>query len=599
MKIRLLAMLVVLGAVSSSATAAPLINGFSLQQYDSTYAQDHFFAVPDAYVDGKLRPGLKLLANYSYKPLRIIDEASGDVLPNGEVVRNQLYFNFDISFSLAERIRFDIGIPFLAWQDGQDWGSGQVLQNAQLADMRLGGRIALLGKARDIFSLGLQADVWLPTGDKDNFTSDDGVRGHPRLIASGLVGEMFLYSVAAGALIREEQDLGLQKQGTAFTYSAGVAALLWDNRLQIGPEVFGSTIFAANEYPVEAMLGARLRLPGGFVLGLAGSAGLSKAPGTPIVRGLASLAWEPEEVNDIDEDGILDRDDACPRAPGVRHQNPRLNGCPEDRDDDGIADRDDACPDTPGLKNPDPRRNGCPSDRDNDGIIDAIDACPDKPGLKNIDPKLNGCPPPPPPPDRDRDGIADENDACPDTPGLKSDDPKLNGCPPPLPDRDKDGIADEMDGCPDEFGVTDPDPRKNGCPKLAQLTKEKITFTRPIEFAFKKAIILPAGEEIVKAVGDVLNEHPEVLLVNIEGHTDNKGTRKFNIQLSSKRANAVRQWLIRKAGIAPARLTANGFGPDKPVASNDDEEGRSRNRRVEFIVVKTSEPEKEATPPTP
>jgi len=76
----------------------------------------------------------------------------------------------------------------------------------------------------------------------------------------------------------------------------------------------------------------------------------------------------------------------------VRQEDPKKNGCPLDRDQDGIVDADDACPLAPGVRDPDPRRNGCPPDRDGDGIVDADDACPRERGPRDPDPKKNGCP---------------------------------------------------------------------------------------------------------------------------------------------------------------------------------------------------------------
>jgi outer membrane protein OmpA-like peptidoglycan-associated protein len=72
--------------------------------------------------------------------------------------------------------------------------------------------------------------------------------------------------------------------------------------------------------------------------------------------------------------------------------------------------------------------------------------------------------------------------------------------------------------------------------------------------------------------------------VRVEGHTDASGNRKKNIQLSRSRAAAVVKWLVAH-GISASRLVSEGFGPDKPIASNDTQEGKALNRRTEFIVV--------------
>jgi outer membrane protein OmpA-like peptidoglycan-associated protein len=85
-------------------------------------------------------------------------------------------------------------------------------------------------------------------------------------------------------------------------------------------------------------------------------------------------------------------------------------------------------------------------------------------------------------------------------------------------------------------------------------------------------------------VARVLQEHPEIDRVVIEGHTDDRGNADVNRKLSQARAEAVRDYLVSK-GVESARLEARGFGPDRPIASNKTERGRAANRRVAFIIV--------------
>ena len=253
---------------------------------------------------------------------------------------------------------------------------------------------------------------------------------------------------------------------------------------------------------------------------------------------------------------------------------------PPDRDRDGILDADDACPDVPGVRTDDPKTNGCPPDRDRDGIIDAEDACPDVPGVRTDDPKTNGCPS-----DRDHDGIFDTEDACPDVPGVRTGDPKTNGCPP---DRDNDGIPDALDACPDEPGPANPDPKKNGCP-LAFVRDNQIQITEQVKFRFGLAVLDPVSDTVLDAVLKVMLKHPEIAKIRVEGHTDNKGTVELNKRLSSARAAAVVDWLV-KHGIDRAHLSSQGFGFDRPIDTNDTDEGRANNRRVEFHIEGEGKP---------
>jgi len=225
-----------------------------------------------------------------------------------------------------------------------------------------------------------------------------------------------------------------------------------------------------------------------------------------------------------------------------------------------------------------------PPDRDKDGIYDKNDACPDEPGIRSSDPEKNGCPPPPP--DRDGDGILDKDDACPDLRGVRSDDPTQNGCPP---DTDGDGIRDDVDACPREKGKPDADPQKNGCPGKVRVTEDEIVILDQVQFKTGSATILPASDELLTQVATVLAEHPEIVKVEVQGHTDNRGGKKYNKKLSEKRAASVVKWLTKRGNVDASRLTSHGYGMEEPIAENDTADGRQKNRRVQFkIVEKTS-----------
>jgi len=242
-----------------------------------------------------------------------------------------------------------------------------------------------------------------------------------------------------------------------------------------------------------------------------------------------------------------------------------------------------------------PTLNGCPVDRDNDGIPDTEDACPDQSGPRSNDPKKNGCPLPS---DRDKDGIEDALDACPDAPGSPDPDPKKNGCPG---DRDKDGITDDKDACPDDKGPADPDPKKNGCPRDVRVTDGEIVILQQVEFDINRATIVPASKALLDTIAEVLREHPEILKVEVQGHTDSKGVPGDNLKLSQHRAEAVVAALTLR-GIAADRLVAKGYGSAHPIMSNLTTQGRAKNRRVEIHILERKggpRPEKPAPAPAP
>ena len=184
------------------------------------------------------------------------------------------------------------------------------------------------------------------------------------------------------------------------------------------------------------------------------------------------------------------------------------------------------------------------------------------PGVKTSDPKTNGCPA-----DRDGDGVIDKEDACPDVPGVKTSDPKTNGCPPVNPDRDGDGIPFQADACPDVAGPANPDPTKNGCP-LARVEGGQIKITEQVKFAEGSARLLKDSDGVLNAVLELLNKHPEIAKLKIEGHTDNKGQAAFNKTLSGQRAGSGAGVAGAAQGRRGAALESAGYGADRPIDSN-------------------------------
>ncbi|MBI4930907.1 MAG: OmpA family protein [Bacteroidetes bacterium] len=322
---------------------------------------------------------------------------------------------------------------------------------------------------------------------------------------------------------------------------------------------------------------------------------------------------------DRDGDKIIDKNDSCPDVAGLAE----LNGCP-DKDGDKITDKRDSCPDDAGLA----EYNGCP-DRDFDRIIDKNDLCPDDSGTV----ELFGCP------DKDFDGITDKEDRCPDKPGPKEND----GCPLArlhLLDKqgniiataiiDKEGkfnfiqlpsdelallklesydvlIVNEVSvtlgkiirvarrGVDGYFHFEQLSADENKIGKLdipdtqIQLKKaeaEKVQKAmESLEFDFGKDAIRPSSMDGLDLLAELLQQNSEWRL-KLSGHTDNVASMQFNMKLSEKRVEAVKKYLVSKKGIASDRIVLKWFGPSKPIATNDTEEGKQKNRRVEFLIIK-------------
>jgi outer membrane protein OmpA-like peptidoglycan-associated protein len=117
-----------------------------------------------------------------------------------------------------------------------------------------------------------------------------------------------------------------------------------------------------------------------------------------------------------------------------------------------------------------------------------------------------------------------------------------------------------------------------------QFVGGKFDLREQVRFETAKAVILEESFALLDEVARLLNEHPEVKVIRVEGHTDSRGSRTYNVNLSANRAKAVVEALVKR-GVEKKRLKSQGFGPDKPIDTNDTEEGMARNRRTEFYVV--------------
>ncbi len=586
------ATLTALGAwsVDAEAQATAETTAVDLPKFNPSPAGDRFFGVPSPYAAGEATFHANALLDYAREPLVLVRDEGDDV---GAIVSDQMFLHIGLNFSIINRFAVSADMPFAVLSSGDAPAGGGLNfaepSGAAIGDLRLGLRVRIVGEYFDAFQLGVGGYVWVPTGSDTSYVSDGSVRGQPQVLVGGRA-DRFIYSVMVGPTFRGSTSLGNVQMGHQFDFGAGAGVLLLDERsLQLGLETAGGVDIEnpdGRTTNAELLAGVKWRMApfADFMeLGLAGGPGLTTGIGTPAGRVVFNVAYTPAmevEKGDRDKDGIFDDVDACPDTPGVKSDDPAKNGCPVegDRDKDGILDSKDACPDEPGKPNADPKKNGCPDrDTDKDGILDPVDACVDVPGIPSDDPKKNGCPVN----DKDGDGIADDVDACVDIPGVKTDDPKTNGCPP---DTDGDGFRDDQDACPKEKGVDDPDPSKRGCPKLVRVTDKEILILEQVQFDFGKATIKAVSNPLLDSVASVLKEHPEITKIEVQGHTDNKGSKPLNAKLSTDRAKAVMEALVKR-GVEAGRLTSKGYGPDVPIADNKTDEGRAKNRRVQFIVT--------------
>ncbi|WP_437681156.1 OmpA family protein [Sorangium sp. So ce131] len=560
-------------ALGSSPARADGPGAIALSRFEPTPAGDPLFGVPSPFVGGHLVPRAVVVLDHAEDPLSFSGGSASS--EDRVIVGSQSLLHLGGSLSLWDRLLVSASLPLALAQSGDGpaaaAGAGEPAapSSPALGDLRLGARVRLLGGERDPFQIGTGATLHLPTGSSDVYVGEGAVRVTPQLVIGGRAARL-VWSVAGGAVMRGSEN------PSTLAYGGGAAALLWDERIEVGPELHAETMLQGSSLSLtarervaveqatsaELLVGARVRPIPGLVVGAAAGPGLGEAIGTPSFRAVGMVAWAPPappperaESPDPDEDGVSGAADVCPYAHGPKSADARRNGCPvEDQDEDGIADPDDRCPEAAaGSGGGDPARPGCPADQDGDGVTDALDLCPAEKGEAAGGAARPGCP----------------------------------AAPPKPADQDGDGLLDDADACPRERGPASDDAAARGCPTRVRVQGEEVVLLSPVVFRVLKndpAPIDPRSEAVLAEVRDVIEQHPEWTKIEVQAHTDDAGNARFNETLSAARAEAVRRWLVGK-GIAAERLVAKGYGSSRPIADNKSAAGREKNRRVQLLVL--------------
>lgn len=540
-------------AIASTAHAQS--DGISLnaQNFRPAIGPENIITVEGTRTSGRWVPMANVLIEYAHRPLRLLDTANNMTV--ADTVPQMLTLHLSGGIGLTKWLSLGVDLPVVIYQ-------GFERQNTPLSDVPIEpssaglGDLRLVGKARIIdntdggFGLAFVPQIMFPTGKGEEFRGDSAFGFEPRLAVDYRTKGGFIVALNASVLLRTEDQLARNvRVSHQVRYGLG-AFLPLPKGFGLAGELTGATsMFNAESIytPLEAYLAARWIHSTGINVNIGGGPGITPVAGSPQFRMFASIGYLPmarkkEVVRqkptvvdlDPDRDGLIGDKDRCPEVFGP----PENQGCPDvDTDKDGLVDRLDACPNEPGPK----ENNGCPDkDRDGDGLVDRLDSCPDQPGpLEN-----NGCPLP----DTDKDGLVDKDDKCPYEPGPKEN----NGCPPPR--------------------------------KFISVEEGEIKLLQQIQFATNKALINGKPSfELLDEVVSVLKARP-TMRVHIEGHTDSRGKLAWNMQLSKNRADVVRKYLADK-GVEGERLTAEGYGPSRPLCPEKTASCYDKNRRTQFKIT--------------
>ena len=590
--------------------------GLELRLFRPAVDSKGLFTINGSPILPHLAISFGLILDYGYGVMRMADAYDPALALVEHNLWGTLHFNLGLFNWAVIGVQLPVGLNFgttLGREAAAGWG-GDLSQDALVDGWQASmiGDVALHAKFRflrlDRFPVGVAAVLQLNfmTGDAPGMLGDPGNFGltsvWAQAVLDGQPTRRFRWAVNVGyrLVLAEGPTLELPNGRTfsyddQLTFGAGVSLNLVLSRLDFVAEVYGNSPIGsffdwqAGGLPLEAAIGLKIFIERNSYLYLGVASG-AMGPGysASLARVFAAWVFEPS-IGDRDGDGIPDDIDQCPDDPEDFDGFEDDDGCPDpDNDRDGIPDVDDECPNVPEDFNGFEDEDGCPDgdvgDRDGDGIPDDVDQCPDDPedfdGFEDED----GCPDP----DNDGDGILDVDDLCPNDPedfdGFEDED----GCPDP--DNDGDGILDVDDMCPNEPEVYNGVEDEDGCPDEGGIdfaTSDAFVL-EGIEFEYDSARIRPSSYPTLDMVASALRGNPQITLVEVQGHTDERGTDEYNIRLSRDRAASVVSYLVTRHRIDRGRLRSAGYGERCPVVEGRGEAVWARNRRVEFKVIRTA-----------
>jgi len=599
------------GTLSAATAAAQTPSGFALDRYEPATAGDHFFVAEHPWYNRTRLFSAGITADFTRNPLVLRPPMSDPRV----VIDNMLVLHASAAIALFDRVAISASLPVSLLQTagaahGNPSPIGLMAYSAGVVpgDPRLGARVRIFGQSdEDPISLHVGGQMFfgvIPWSGDEHWVTDEVMRGRAYATGAGRAGPV-RYSLSLGYHFRRRTELYRTVMDGDFFIAAGAALIALDGRLHVGPEFWANIVPASFGQPnvdgtvnAEATLAISYTIANLIQLGVAGGPGLTSSAGTPTFRGLFRVAYTPfsEETAsrtirpDRDGDGVVDEEDQCPDETSSPRPDASRPGCAlarVDSDDDGVFDDVDLCPTEPIGRVRDPGRPGCSlADRDDDGVADALDQCVDQPRGEHEASDRPGCPDA----DTDNDGVFDSEDQCPQSAIGAAVDPERAGCP--APDRDHDTVPDHLDRCADQPGIPQANEAQNGCPTaLLSFDGRQLRTSEPLRFRPNAAELLPASQPTLDAVAAAINALPaSIRVIDVQSHEADDSRRDAALNLSQRRADAVRAYLVAH-GVAPTRLNSHGFGGARPVVETRTLRGaalqraRAQNLRTEFVVI--------------
>ena len=532
---------------SLSAAAEDQPTRFAVERFRPALDLHGVMDVESAHLLQPLQMNVSVWTGYAHEPLALYRRGPDGLERVGALVGPRVGAHVGGAIGVFDWLQVGVEVPGVLFQAPGAVPDGVSLPSlavAGLGDVRLAPKLRLLTVEQAFVDVALMPSVTVPTSaPRGSYLGEKFFTFAPELLVSReVLGIRFAGDVGyrARSLVR---SAGVTAGHEVF-YRAGIGLPLSSVGLSVPLDLEASLHGGAavvptllENTPLEGLVGVRWNAGAFNVTGAAG-AGILGAPGVPDVRATLGLLWN-FDFKDGDDDHVENDVDKC----AEREEDP-----------DGIADGD-----------------GCPEDdADGDGLADFVDRCPEAAEDPDAFEDADGCPDL----DDDQDTVADAVDRCPRKPGKA----EWQGCPPP--DRDGDRLADHVDRCPDEAAPGTAD----GCPSRVVVTRERVEIQDRFAFDFDSARLLPSSSALLDTIARTLIAHPEVKRVRIEGHTDDAGFAVYNLKLSSLRAEAVRDALV-KLGVEAGRLEVEGYGAGRPLMEGTNEAARAANRRVEITVL--------------